>query len=159
MVDLNVTLQRTLEVKWSRDDAYALVADVPRSAAHFPGLRGLDDLGDGVYRWRLESFKVGKFGFDVGYAARYVGDPEAGTVVWTTQPGSGNTRADGQWTVTATADGGARLVFDNTIHVSVPLPRLMAKLGKKALAEMSHRQVDSYLRAIAKTMDGRLIQG
>ena len=157
MVDLNVTLERTLEVKWSRDDAFGLVADVPRSAAHFPGLRGLDDLGDGVYRWRLDSFRVGKFGFDVGYAARYVPDAEAGTVVWTTQPGGGNTRADGSWKVSELPGGGARLIFVNSIAVSVPLPRLMARLGRKALEEMSHRQVESYLRGIARTMEGRLL--
>ncbi len=151
-----MTIQRTLEVKWSRDEAYALVADVPRSAAHFPGLKGLDDLGDDVYRWRMESLSVGKLGFDVGYAARYVRDPAAGTVVWTTEPGSGNTLADGTWTVTESPEG-ARLVFDNTIGVSVPVPRLMVRVARKALVQMCSRQVSTYLRAIAKTMDGRLI--
>jgi len=93
----------------------------------------------------------------VGYAARYVPDAEAGTVVWTTQPGGGNTRADGSWKVSELPGGGARLIFVNSIAVSVPLPRLMARLGRKALEEMSHRQVESYLRGIARTMEGRLL--
>jgi carbon monoxide dehydrogenase subunit G len=157
MAELTVTVQRSLEVKWARADAFALVADVPRSAAHFPGLRGLDDLGGGVFRWRLESFRIGKFGFDVGYTALYTPDVEAGTVLWKTQPGGGNTRADGAWTVTASGDG-ARLTFDNTITITAKMPRLMVGAANRALKEVSRRKVDTYLRRISKTMNGRLLE-
>ena len=96
-MDLTIAVRRELDLGWPRDQVFELIADVPRSAGHFPGLRALDDLGDGVYRWRLESFRLKQFSFAVSYAARYVPDPEAGTVVWTTFDDGGNTKADGRW--------------------------------------------------------------
>ncbi len=156
MIAVSVPLRRELEVAWDVEQAYGLVADVPLSAGHFPGLKGLDDLGDGAWRWRLDEFEVGRFKIDAGYAARYTCDPVARTVRWTTVEPAGNVRADGSWTVTPRGSG-ARLVFENKLQVSLELPRLAQGLVGKIVPAVYQRQTATYLERIAQRMGGRLL--
>ncbi len=156
-MDLTIAVRRELDLGWPRDQVFELIADVPRSAGHFPGLRALDDLGDGVYRWRLESFRLKQFSFAVSYAARYVPDPEAGTVVWTTFDDGGNTKADGRWVLGEPSGDRVRLRFENTIQLKLPIPRLLARVAKGVVRDMSERQVDTYLKRISATMEGRVL--
>ncbi len=157
MAEVEVNIRRTLRVNWSPEQAFEMVADVPRSAAHFPGLQRLEDLGDGVYRWHLSSFKVGKINFPVSYAARYVPDPEAGTVTWSTDAGSKNTRADGQWVVTPDGDG-TRLVFQNRLVVVLPVPRMIVRMANKIARDMTEKQIGAYLKRISRAMEGEVLR-
>lgn len=157
MAEVQVNIRRTLRVNWSPEQAFEMVADVPRSAAHFPGLERLEDLGDGVYRWHLSTFKVGKITFPVSYAARYVPDPEAGTVTWSTVDGSKNTRADGKWVVTPDGDG-ALLEFHNHVVVVIPVPRLLARMTNKIARNLTEKQIGAYLQRISRAMDGEVLR-
>jgi carbon monoxide dehydrogenase subunit G len=156
VVEVKVEIEYVLEVAWSPEQALDLVADVPRSAAFFPGLEGLDDLGDGLYRWNMRKFELGSFQHGVRYAARYVTDQATRTVRWTTEPGDNNTIADGAWTVEPRGSG-SRLVFRNSLVVSVPVPRLMARLARKSVPGITHKQVRTYLDRIATEMGGRRV--
>lgn len=156
MVEVGVSLSYTLQVAWDVQQAFGLVSDVPQSASNFPGLERLDDLGDGVYRWNMRPIQVSKFSHQVNYAARYVGDPAAGTVVWTTVGTDGNTRADGAWRVTASGSG-SRLVFENRLAVMLPIPRLVARPAKKVVPGIMDKQTRKYLTRMAQKMDGRLL--
>lgn len=149
------SLERTLDVAWPRDRAYELVADVPRSAGHFPGLQGIDDLGGGVFRWRLGTIKLPGFGFDAGYTAQYTFDEAAGTVVWASVPGAGNVQEEGSWLVEAAGDR-TRLRFRSTLTVDVAVPRLVERVVKKAAPGVTHKLMLGYLERIAKTMGGRV---
>jgi carbon monoxide dehydrogenase subunit G len=157
MAEVKVNIQRTLRVGWSPEEAFAMVADVPRSASHFPGLQRLEDLGDGVYRWHLSSFRIGKITFPVSYAARYVPDPEAGTVTWSTDPGSKNTRADGKWVVTPDGDG-ALLEFHNHLVVVLPVPRMIMRMANKIARNLTEKQIGAYLGRISRAMDGEVLR-
>jgi len=156
LVEVEVSLHYTLEVGWDVDRAFALVADVPESAGNFPGLERLDDLGDGVYRWNMRPFEVSKFRHQVRYAARYVSDPGARTVVWTTVGSDGNTQADGAWRVSPSGSG-ARLTFENRLAVRLPIPRLIARPARKVVPGIMDKQTRKYLDRIAQKMDGRLV--
>ncbi|MEE2750277.1 MAG: SRPBCC family protein [Myxococcota bacterium] len=156
MPEIEVPIRRTLEVGWSPQDAFELVADVPRSASHFPGLKKLEDLGDGVFRWHLSSFKVGRFDFPVQYAARYVSDASAQTVTWSTMGSMDNTRSDGEWLVVPHGNG-SRLEFTNRLIVSLPVPRLMMRAARRMAREMTERQLGSYLDRMARKMDGTVV--
>ena len=155
MPEIEVPIRRTLEVAWSPKEAFDLVADVPRSASHFPGLKKLEELGDGVYRWHLSSFQVGRFTFPVQYAARYVSDASAQTVTWSTAGPMDNTRSDGEWRVTPLGEG-ARLEFTNRLVVALPVPRLMLRPARRLAREMTERQLGSYLERMARKMNGRV---
>ena len=63
MLEFSVHHVYTLAVPCDVGQAFDLVADVPLSAGHFPGLERLDDLGEGLYRWNMLSFEVGKISF------------------------------------------------------------------------------------------------
>lgn len=149
------SLERTLDVAWSRDEVYALVADVPRSAGHFPGIQGIDDLGDGVFRWRLGTIKLPGFAFDAGYTAQYHFDEAAGTVVWASVPGEGNVQEEGSWQV-KTAGDRTHVVFRSTLTVDVAVPRLVERVVRKAAPGVTHKLMLGYLERIAKTMKGRV---
>ncbi len=155
MVEVQVDLRYTLRVGWDADQALALVADVPKSASHFPGLERLDELGDGVYRWNMKTFQVSKFRHQVCYAAKYVSEPSARTVVWTTVGSDNNTVANGQWRVVPEGSG-ARLDFENRLTVMLPVPRLAARVVKNLVPKMTDRETRIYLERIAATMDGRI---
>ncbi len=149
------SLTRTLDVAWSRDRAYALVADVPRSASHFPTLQGIDDLGQGVFRWRLGAIKVPGFSFDAGYTAQYLFDEAAGTVTWASVPGAGNVQEEGSWHVT-TAGSRTHLVFHSTLTVQLSVPRLVEKVVLRAAPSVTKKLMLGYLDRISKTMNGRI---
>ncbi len=156
MVEVGVSLSYTLQVAWDVQRAFELVSDVPKSASNFPGLQRLDDLGDGVYRWNMRPIQVGKFSHQVNYAARYISDLDAGTVIWTTVGSEGNTRADGAWRVSASGSG-SRLTFENSLAVMLPIPRLVARPAKKIVPGIMDKQTRKYLARMAEKMDGRLL--
>ena len=78
------------EVKAKAQDVFALLADVPASASHFPKLAKLVDLGDHSYRWEMEKVGTASMNIQTIYASHYVADKKKGTVVWTPVEGEGN---------------------------------------------------------------------
>ena len=56
-ITVPVHLGYEFEVKAKAADVFAVLADVPLSASHFPKVHQLTDLGGGAYRWEME--KVG----------------------------------------------------------------------------------------------------
>jgi carbon monoxide dehydrogenase subunit G len=158
VVEVTVNIRRTLSVGWDADRALALVADVPKSAAHFPGLERLDDLGDGVFRWNMNPFQVSKFRHQVRYSAQYITDTTNRIVVWNTIGQDNNTTADGRWTVVSEGTG-TRLEFENRLVVRMPVPRLASRVVKALVPKITDRETRIYLERIAATMDGKLVAG
>jgi carbon monoxide dehydrogenase subunit G len=56
-ITVPVHLGYEFEVKAKAAEVFAVLADVPKSASHFPKVHSLTDLGDGAYQWDME--KVG----------------------------------------------------------------------------------------------------
>ncbi len=156
MFESTVHLERTIEVAWGPEEAYGLVADVPLSASHVPGLKGLDPLGEARFRWRLERIKLGKFDVDASYTADYTCDPAARTVGWVTVEPAGSVRATGQWTVRPAASG-SWLDFQNKLELQLALPRLAWPIAKRAVPAIYQERTAAYLRRIAERMGGRLL--
>ena len=65
-ITVSIELNRELEIPGSYDEVFELLADVPRSASHFPKVHKLTDLGDNAYRWEME-----KVGVDKGVRRRW----------------------------------------------------------------------------------------
>src|SRR5690554_7763707 len=70
-ITVSIELNRELEIPGSYDEVFDLLADVPRSAAHFPKVNKLTDLGDNTYRWEMEKVGVDKHAIQSVYASKY----------------------------------------------------------------------------------------
>ncbi len=155
MIDVSVQYDTELAVKASVDDAFALVADIERSSRHFPGLRRIDQLDAGVWRWYMEEKGVGPIKLNVQYAAVYVVDPVARTVAWTPpERGGGDMKSSGSWKVVEES-GGARLEFRSTTLAHVPAPRLMKGMVEVIAQEELSKLMRQYTAAIRTTLGAR----
>jgi len=152
VIELSNALTRAIEVAAGPDACYALVADVPDSAAHFPQLEELVPEGGG-YTWRLEKVGAGKLSLQAIYGSRYDMDPEARRVAWSPIEGVGNARVSGAWTITPQGDG-ARLDFTNSFTLTVNLPRLLRRPAQALVERENSRLVDAYLANLKETLDG-----
>ncbi len=103
---VNISLQREFTTSGSFDGVFALLADVPRSAAHFPKVDALVDLGGNVFRWEMEKIGIGGYTLQqTVYACLYRDDAAAGRVFWEPVKGIGNAVVDGEWNVRQTSAG------------------------------------------------------
>jgi hypothetical protein len=142
---------RTAVTRASADATYALLADVPRSVAHFPDLAALTEV-DGLFQWQLKKVGVGPLSFQSAYAARYAFDPVARLVSWRSVPGRGNTEVSGSWTIDAVPTG-TRFALDVTFALDLPLPALLRSAAEKVLAKENDRILGQYLAALQATLD------
>jgi carbon monoxide dehydrogenase subunit G len=79
-VELDV--RHEFSVKAPFAEVFALLADVPASASHFPQVQSLESLGDGVWRWEMQRVGTRSVHIQTVYACRYRSDKAAGTVTW-----------------------------------------------------------------------------
>jgi len=103
---VTINIQREFETSCTPDKVFELLADVPRSASHFPKVDQLVDLGDNTFRWEMEKIGIGSYILQQTiYASRYTADAAARKVAWTPVQGVGNAIVSGEWTITPKAAG------------------------------------------------------
>ena len=144
-------LVRDFEVGAAPEAAFALLADVPRSASHFPDVRRLVPLGDNAFRWEMAPAGVGELSLQVVYASRYRGDPARLHVGWDPLPGVGNAQVGGHWQL-ALSPRGTRVHLQLDARFDLPVPALLAKVAARLLARELGRQVDIYIAALGRTL-------
>ena len=88
-----------MDVRADADAVYAVLADVPLSASHFPGLERLVDLGGNRYRWELAKLGTEHVHLQTVYASRYHCDRQRRSVRWEPVAGEGNARVGGRWVI------------------------------------------------------------
>lgn len=141
------------DVKASAPEAFALLADVPRSASHYPKLAHLVDLGKGAYRWEMEPVGSGPVQIQTIYASRYVGNKKKGTVTWTPVAGEGNARVSGSWTITQHPQF-TRLQLDIQGEIDLPLPGLMKAIAAPIVESEFEGLTERYIDNIIATLGG-----
>lgn len=144
-------LTREFTVRASPETAHALLADVPRSAAHFPGVRRLVSLGDNCFRWEMEPVGVGELALQTVYASRYHDDPGALRISWTPLPDTGNAEVAGHWQLQV-VPAGTRVHLELDTHFTLPVPHLLSGAASRVLAHELGRQVDLYIAALVRTL-------
>lgn len=149
MVEVVVESHRTAEVSASFEDWWRIIADVPYSASHFPGVASLTH-EEGAYTWVLEPVGPDKVQFQTVYACRYLLDPDARSVRWTALPSVGNARVSGTWRMPQ--EGRVELV--NRLELDLPIPRLMAKVAKPVVTRENQRMVERYFDNVLQTLAG-----
>lgn len=154
MIDIEVEVRDSIAVAAAPEEAFALVADVGRSGAHFPGVDRLEPIdGSGRWRWSMREKGVGPLSLRVKYDAIYESDPQARTVRWRPPPGGGGDMdSSGSWEVVPRAGGGSVLRFHARTVAHVPVPRLMQRMAEVLAREELSNLKREYLQAIRRTL-------
>ena len=148
-------LRYEFEVKAGADEVYAVLADVPTSASHFPHVDRLVDLGDHSYRWELHKVGVPPVEIQTVYACRYVADRKKRTVRWSPLAGVGNARIGGSWTISGKKKS-TLLVLDIQGEISVALPGLMKAVVVPVVAGENEKLIEQYIDNLIQRFGGEV---
>jgi len=130
---------------------YDILADVPRSVAHFPNVQNLVYLGDDTYRWVMEKMGTKDRYFQVQYTARYSRNDVEKWIRWT-PIAEGNGSFSGCWEL-CSEEGKTRVHFENEGHLQLPLPRLTKRLVKPFVLNKFQELFDVYIANIQQTFN------
>lgn len=151
-MDIASHVLRGVDTPADADAVYALLADIPRSVAHFPDVESVRPEGD-AWVWRLRRLGAGPLTFQVVYGARYRFDPATRDVRWDAVPGVGNTRVDGRWIVEP-RPAGARFTMEARFTLSTPFPRPLRPAVEAVVQRENERLIGAYLANLATTLAG-----
>lgn len=134
-------------------DVFSVLADIPTSASHFPGLDRLVDLGDASYRWEMARVGTASAHMQAVYASRYVADKKKGSVVWTPLAGQGNALVGGSWAV-SNKKTFTHLVLHLEGELHLPLPALMKALVAPVVVSEFEKLVEQYIANLIERFGG-----
>ena len=143
-VKVNIEIDREFTVGADKDTVFALLADVPGSASHFPKVEELTDLGDNSYKWEMEKVGLGDHAIQTVYACKYIPDEAMGTVTWEPIKDTGNSVVSGSWTVTAAGEG-TNVKFKTNAKMTLPLPGLLKLAISPVVKHEFNTMVDEYI--------------
>ncbi|MBK1850585.1 MULTISPECIES: SRPBCC family protein [unclassified Marinobacter] len=149
-ITVSIELNRELEIPGSYDEVFDLLADVPRSAAHFPKVNKLTDLGDNTYRWEMEKVGVDKHAIQSVYASKYFSDKDAGKITWEPVKGEGNGLVRGSWVLKAKGDNATTAKFQTSAELTLPLPGLLKLAISPVIKHEFNGLVDTYMNNLKK---------
>lgn len=143
-VKVDIEIDREFTVKADVSTAFALLADVPASGAHFPKVEALTDKGDNTFLWEMEKVGLGDHAIQTVYASQYIADESAGTITWTPVKGEGNGIVSGKWEITE-GDGGTNLKLTTSAKLTLPLPGLLKLAIAPVVKHEFSSMVDEYI--------------
>ena len=143
-ITVPVHLGYEFEVKAKAAEVFAVLADVPRSASHFPKVHQLTDLGGGAYRWEMEKVGTEHINIQTIYASKYVSNAAKGTVDWTPVEGIGNALVSGYWKIKDKKKS-THIELEITAEVHVPLPHLMHAIVEPIIEGEFTHLVEQYI--------------
>ncbi|NWN90958.1 SRPBCC family protein [Marinobacter adhaerens] len=149
-ITVSIELNRELEVPAGYDEVFELLADVPRSASHFPKLEKLTDLGDNTYRWEMEKVGVDKHAIQTVYASQYFADKDAGKITWEPVKGEGNGVVRGSWVLTPKSKQVTALKFHTRAELTLPLPGMLKLAISPVIKHEFNSLVDTYMNNLKK---------
>lgn len=149
-ITVSIELNRDIEIPGPFDEVFDLLADVPRSASHFPKVDKLVDLGDNVYRWEMDKIGVDKHAIQSVYASKYVADRDAGKITWDPVKGEGNGVVKGSWVLTKKDANLTRAKFQTSAELTLPLPGLLKLAISPVIKHEFNSLVDTYMTNLKK---------
>lgn len=152
-VTVDIDLGYEFAVKSAFKDVFDTLADVPTSAAFFPKVDQLVDLGGGSYRWEMEKVGTAQINIQTVYASKYVANKAKGTVIWSPVKGEGNALIGGSWKITDQKKTTAlELKINGTVEV--PLPGLMKMVVVPVVRGEFEKLVEKYIDNLIKHFGG-----
>lgn len=123
MVWIEATAERAVTIRAPRGKVLSFMERVETSGPLFPGVRRVEVLGEGRFRWLLEERRTLGTSFTGDYVARYTTRSDR-EITWDTE--SGNMKTRGSWRLEG-ADGAVRLVARVTTTLDAPVPRILKR--------------------------------
>ena len=148
-------LSYEFEVKARAAEVFAVLADVPTSASHFPKVDKLVDLGGNSYRWELQKVGTAQVHIQTIYASTYVADRKKLTVRWTPVKGVGNAQIGGNWTITDKQHS-THILLHIEGEINVPLPGLMKMLVVPVVTGENEKLVETYIQNLIERFGGEV---
>jgi len=143
-LEMTIEFTKKLDLAIDYDTAFAFFTDVPATAAIFPKVDRLVDLGGGKYQWEMQKVGVAKYTIQVVYACSYASDREKGLITWTPVEGAGNARNQGQARIVKTA-GGVIVDFSTKLDLSFSfIPSLAKALVKPLIVREFNSTADKF---------------
>mgnify|MGYP003637345215 FL=1 len=143
-IKVNIELDRKFSVSADKDTVFALLADVPGSASHFPKVEALTDLGDNCFRWEMEKVGLGDHAIQTIYACKYSPDESNAVITWSPIKGEGNGVVSGAWNITEGSKG-TDIHFKTSAELTIPLPGLLKLAISPVVKHEFNSMVDEYI--------------
>ncbi len=151
-VSVSIEISRTFTISTDLDTVFELLADVPRSASHFPRVEQLTDLGENIYRWEMKKIGIDKHAIQTIYACKYTSSKEDGSILWTPVKSEGNGVVEGSWHLAET-DGGVQCKFNTKGTLSLPLPGLLKLAISPVVKHEFNALVDTYVENLKTALE------
>lgn len=148
---VKIEMDKEFTVNADIDTVFGLLSNVPESAAHFPKVEELEDLGDNTFRWNMEKVGVGDHAIQTVYACQYHPDGDTKTIKWTPIKGEGNGLVSGAWSLTA-LDSGTQVNFDTAAEMELPLPGLLKLAISPVVKHEFGAMVDTYIERLTEAL-------
>lgn len=146
-----ISVSRQFETAVPPDRVFELLADVPRSASHFPDVERLDDLGSNNFRWTMEKIGIGDYTLQqTVYACAYRSDPGTMRVDWTPVDGVGNARVEGGWKLSPSG-AGTKVQLDTRGQLQVDMPGFLQFLLSPLIEMAFAQKIDRYISNLQET--------
>jgi carbon monoxide dehydrogenase subunit G len=154
-ITVSIELGFEFDVKAPAKEVFAVLADVPESASHYPKVDQLVDLGGGAYRWEMEKIGIGALNLQTVYASKYVANEAKGTVVWTPVKGEGNALVSGSWKIKEKKKS-TTVVLQVQAELSLPLPALTKMVVEPVIEAEFEKLTEQYIANLIERFGGEV---
>lgn len=152
-IQVHIDLGYEFSVKAAAGAVFDVLSDVPASAAHFPKLHRLVDLGASTYRWEMEKIGLAQVNLQTVYASKYTSSKPKGTVTWTPVKDEGNALVSGSWKITDNKKS-THLVLKIEGDLTLPLPGLMKMVVAPLVEAEFEKLVEKYIDNLTRHFGG-----
>ena len=150
--NVTIKVQKEFQTPSSPEKVFGLLADVPRSASHFPKVDQLVDLGNNTYRWEMEKIGIGSYTLQQTiYASRYSSDAATLKVAWTPVQGVGNAIVEGQWSITP-KEGGSSVTLTTSGILTVDFPSFLEFIVSPLVVMEFTGMIERYIANIQSSL-------
>ncbi|NTU57413.1 MAG: SRPBCC family protein [Chlorobiaceae bacterium] len=152
---VTISVSKDFETQASPEQVFALLADVPRSASHFPDVEKLEDMGGNVFRWTMEKIGIGDHTLQQTiYACTYLSDNELMKVDWVPLEGVGNARVEGGWRINPLSSG-TRVYLKTRGELVVDMPGFLQFLLAPLIEMAFAQKIDRYVTNLQESLNAR----
>ena len=149
----NAVVEVATEIEQSRDEAWALLRDLPRAARCLPGVELTDELGDDAWAGQA-SLHVGPLRFRFKGAARVVERDDEARRLHAIAAGEdvsgGGVRADLEFQARQGRSGGTEIAATARLHLS----GRAAQFGRSLVGDVSRQLFEDFGRCVERTLAG-----
>lgn len=150
MVWVTVRAKKSTFIRASKASVFELLVDVCRSGKMFPGIRSIEDQGDGKYLWVLEDRKTLGKTFSGRYTTLHENNGQDEVRYKTLD---GNIKVGGVWRIGG-SDGAVDLSLESEVTVDAPVPSILKKpaeiFAEREQSGGIEKQLENIKRAVEK---------